>query len=249
MKIGGGGLVRTILTASSPVVGEAAWTGPTSGLIAGWPMNDRHIIGSTVKDTIGTNDGTITGGITSGVGPAGGGGYARVFDGTTGYITLGASPLTSYVVAQAYTFAAWVRFVDPTAVGSGGGAQRVFNFSGSGATTVNMFSDNTTTPPGQLTSSNAQDPTTTYGNINALPINAWRHLAVTNDGAGALAVYINAVNDITGTSAGGGAAAENLIGARSATGPLACFNGGMAEFVVYNRALSGVEILTLKNAF
>ena len=83
----------------------------------------------------------------------------------------------------------------------------------------------------------------------AVPLNTWTHVALTFDGASAVA-YVNGVatRTVSGLSGTIGAAANPLIlGARSpselANKPQDRFNGLIDELEIYNRAFTAAEVL------
>src|SRR5437868_4093927 len=55
-----------------------AWSGPTSGLINRWPLDDAHVSATTITDVVGGLNGTAGSGVTSVPGPVT---QARQFNG------------------------------------------------------------------------------------------------------------------------------------------------------------------------
>ena len=215
-----------------------------TGLIHEWPMTDIHVSGTTVSDVIGNVNGTINGGVTSGAGP--GGRTARVFDGSTGYISL---PATVYDWNSGpFTVAMWVWVNDNTAAGGGGQPQAYFyNDLGGGAANDVYYTANRVTPNsgGIDFVVNGQYWTSPAG---VVPSGTWTHIGFTSSAGGVGGTKVGYVSgspveliphpgDATYDTAAGN------IGSGIATqGNLA---GRIHELRIYNRALSAADMSTL----
>jgi hypothetical protein len=214
-----------------------------TGLIHEWPMTDIHVSGATVSDVIGNVNGTINGVVTSGAGP--GGTTARVFDGSTGYISL---PATVYDWNSGpFTVAMWVWVNDNTALSGGQPQAYFYNDLGGGAANDVYYTANRVTPNsgGIDFVVNGQYWTSPAG---VVPSGTWKHIGFTSSTggvggtkvgyvSGSSVVLINHVGDATYDTAAGN------IGSGIATqGNLA---GRIHDLRIYNRALSAADMSTL----
>jgi hypothetical protein len=75
---------------------------------------------------------------------------------------------------------------------------------------------------------------------NALPLNAWTHIAFVNN-AGSWIIYTNGVSDGSGT----GATTIGVISRMGDDGASETFEGRLAEVAVFSIALSGVQVAAL----
>jgi hypothetical protein len=84
-----------------------------------------------------------------------------------------------------------------------------------------------------------------------VPTNVWTHLAVTDDGAGTVRLFLNGAPITTNAAPGAGkpatAPAPTSLG-RAGSYPGQYVNGQLDEVAMYNRALSASEVLALYNA-
>ena len=203
------------------------------GLVAAYAFDE--VSGSTALDVSGrSNNGTIAGAVRT----AGKVGGALSFDGATSLVSVPDS--ASLRLSTGMTVEAWV---NPSQLG---GWRTVLLKERVGGLTYGLYADDgsgqggTPGPAGYLYLDGVEQPVRGPG--NALPLNGWTHLAVTYDW-NVCRLYVNGV--LVGTSIQGaaiGTAAGALrIGGNSIWGEF--FSGLIDEVRVYNRALSGDEIV------
>ena len=204
----------------------------------GWPVMTNewsalYPLATDANESSGTYNGTLQGGASFTNDPARG--NVLNLDGSTGYVSL---PLS---VGNASTFAAWVKW-------NGGAAwQRIFDFGNdttnylfltpAANTGVVRFAITTSGPGGE------QRINAPY----ALPTNSWVHIAFTLDGATGI-LYLDglpiATNNLLTIRPWQTTPHNNYLGkSRFAVDPL--FNGRMASFRIFGRALSANEIKNL----
>jgi hypothetical protein len=215
---------NTTVSAGIPVTVSNA---QPSGLVAAYGFNETT--GTTVSDASGHGN---TGSFGAGVGRAAQGrfGGALVFDGT-GFVAIPGSP--SLTIGSAMTLEAWVA---PSTAQSGWRTviQREVD-----AYFLNASNDGgALKPAGGGTLNGAVTYVTA---ANALPVNAWSHLALTYDGT-ALRLYVNGalVTSQARTGAVQTTTTPVRIGGNVPYGEF--FQGAIDEVRIYNRALSAAEI-------
>jgi probable HAF family extracellular repeat protein len=198
-----------------------------SGAVSWWPGNGN------ANDTIGSNNGTLTGDATIAPGFVG---QAFSFDGTTGYVQSSATNLPTG--NQDRTMEMWVKmngFVGSEAFFAGYGnfgvADETYHL-GAGLGGGLFFSQ--------------------WGNSIGGPIlqqGVWYHIAVTNVGD-AVTLYLNGQVVATGTLAINTPAGSNFYMGSFAgqAGESRKLDGLVDEVTVYNRALSPAEILAIYKA-
>ena len=204
---------------------------PSTGLVAAYGFNDGT--GSTVTDASGNgNHGTISGAQWTSSGQYG---KALVFDGVNDWVTVADSP--SLDLTTGMTLQAWVY---PTALsgGSANGWRTVILKQQSTQLAYALYANsNTNRPNGYVYTSSDQG---VFGNAQ-LPLNTWRHLAVTYDGA-ALKLYVGGT--LVGNRALPGIIKTSghplRIGGNSIWGEY--FKGRIDEVRIYNRALTAAQI-------
>ncbi|MFG1943430.1 LamG-like jellyroll fold domain-containing protein [Nonomuraea sp. NPDC048826] len=197
-----------------------------SGLVAAYGMNEGS--GTTVNDATGTNDGIAID--TSWVN--GKYGKALSFDGIFSLVTVEDSP--SLRLDTGLTLSAWVK---PSSV------DNWYTVMGKDLATFDdlsyaLYASSGFTPTGWLTTEN--EPVRVDG-TDSLPVNTWRHLAVTYDGSKAR-LYLNGAQ--VGEESASGALRDDggdfHIGGNTIYGEL--FDGVIDEVRVYNRAQTAAEI-------
>jgi hypothetical protein len=222
------------------VIPSGACTPAPSGLVSWWRAEGN------ANDSIGTNNGTPTGGITYTNGEVG---QAFVFNNTTSYIPVPASPSLNIGIGSGFTIECWIQ---PNA----------FNVNGSGAPIVEW--DSATTDGLQLWSQGvgllAVNIKDTSGNAhkfntvnNLLKTNNFQHVALTYDKSSGNAVLY--YNGVAVTNANFGSITPQTtypmnIGRRTGQpiGNGDTYGGLMDELSLYNRALSSNEIAAIYNA-
>jgi hypothetical protein len=199
----------------------------------GWPVmtNDWsafYPLSADVRESSGTYNGTTSGGATF-VSDAVRGNVLNL-DGSSGYVSL---PLS---VGNASTFATWVKW-------NGGAAwQRIFDF---GNDTTNYFFLTPAASTGVLRFAiKAGGGEQQINAPSALPTNSWVHVAVTLDGSAGI-LYLDGMPVATNTSLTirpwQTTPHANYLGKSQFTAdPL--FNGRLASFRIFGRALSAAEI-------
>ena len=216
---------RSSLTAATSPCAAA------SGPVAAYSFDAGS--GTTLADASGNaNHGSIAGAAWSQAGRSGG---ALSFDGVDDLVTV--ADAASLDLANALTLEAWVR-PDTTA-----GWRTVVTKETTGNLVYGLFSSADTAPPAGIVTIGSSPLQEIVRGSSALAVGAWRHLALTYDGA-ALRLYANGVE----------------IGSRPVTGALAntsgplqiggnrvwaeWFDGLIDDLRVYGRALSAAEIQT-----
>ena len=210
----------------STIVGQQDQGALSDGLVGYWKMDEASWNGTAgeVIDTSGNgNNGTATGGTSTGLGKYGNGG---VFDGTDDYTQMSTTALP--IGNTARTISLWIR---PTTIaefrsilywGSATGNSMTGLDLSSSAIRFGFFSNDLNTPNGKITA------------------NVWNHVVATFDGSNRK-IYVNgalAASDTTTTNTVSG----NLsIGKRSTS----FFPGSIDEIRVYNRALLPDEVSKL----
>ncbi len=211
-----------------------------SGVVAWWSAEGN------ANDIIGTNKGYPTGGITYTNGEVG---QAFVFNGSTSYIPIPASPSLNLGTGSGLTIECWIK---PSAVNTAGSGGPLIEWDSASTDGTEFWADgdNSLFTNVKDTSGNAHRLQTAAGVINT---NNWQHVAVTYDkGSGRLLIYTN----------GGVAASANVgsftpqttypvnLGRRTGQpiGNGDSYGGLMDELSLYNRALSSNEIATIYNA-
>ena len=156
---------------------------------------------------------------------------AFVFNGSSSYITGGTTSISGN---HHHSFSCWLK---PTAANSGYRGIGYLFYSGSPNTTTGLFLNNN------------RPVFLTWGNNlisdHTLVQNEWVHVTTVYDGTGRT-IYINSkqIDSDTYSSYSINASATLLVGASSTT-PGEVFNGSIANFRIFNRALSSDEIYQL----
>lgn len=229
-----GSAVELVISMGQPVV-------PGSGLVGYWRMND-YAANRTVVDSSGNGNNGTAQQNTSVLHTAGQIGGALTFNGTSDYVNCGDDP--SLDITDAITLSVWVNFdrlgIDQGIVDKGfnntDGVIRLWIWRGNN----NVYFD---APEGTI-------------RINGTPASGfstdtWYNIVATYDknvGSNNLNLYINATNVATSTDtdAMGTNGANLIIGARK-QGSGEFFHGLIDNVMIFNRALSQVEIDALYN--
>jgi hypothetical protein len=154
--------------------------------------------------------------------------YSGRFDGSSQRIDI---PNQDF--AGAFTFAAWTYLDDLSA--------HATIVGDTGDTNADGIRVDATTGHVSITVGG----TNTVLTITGLGAGAWKHVAVTRAATtNALKVYVNGVDDTTGTPTQAGTLGFNAIGAAHST-PTAFFDGNIARVLVYDSALSAANIASL----
>ncbi|HEX5219690.1 MAG TPA: LamG domain-containing protein [Verrucomicrobiae bacterium] len=225
----------TALFASIPAFGQYA-APPLTGLVSWWRGEGN------ANDSASSN----TGSALNGAGYSGGAvGSGFLFDGVDDHIRIPDSP--GLRLTTGFTLAAWV---NPSSRGSYDeilskwGA--VFPVNHNGYT----FSIH---PDGRsyvAVSADGSDAGANVFTTSTIPLNTWTHLAGSYDGS-TLRIYINGIlNNETPYSGGVFPTLDDLsiggvVGGTDVGGGISFFDGRIDEVMIYNRALSGSEVLTL----
>lgn len=212
--------------------GASPVTDVTDGLVGWWKMN-----GNANSDA-GGGSGTVYGAVpTTGQNGQANTGYS--FDGAGDYISLpsGFSDFTNGITisvwAKPTAASNFARFID---FGTGQGANNIlFYRSGTTSNLVYATEDASGTILGTLTAS------------SAITLNQWKLYTVTVTTGGAATIYVNGSS--VATASGVGAPTQvtrtsNYIG-RSNWSSDSYYTGSMDDLRIYNRALSGSEVLQL----
>jgi hypothetical protein len=209
---------------------------PPSGLIGWWPAEGN------ANDIIGTNNGSIIGGVSYTNGKVG---LAFNLNGGNAYVQVPSSP--SLKPTQSITVEAWINYrgevsgQSSSIVAKGQDAEAPLDWAMNISPAGNLRNHIYSVSSGW----NSLDCTT------ILNTNTWYHVAMVYDGTN-LVGYINGVLDGSRTLSGALQTTDNplRIGAYApinGTTSKAYFNGLIDEASVYNRALSSNEIAAIYN--
>jgi hypothetical protein len=213
-----------------------------SGTVSLWKFDEAS--GTIAKDSVGTNDGAVTGITSWTTGKVNGG---LDFDGTDGRVAIGAANDVALTETSPFSISAWINSNDvnkPNQViasnymGEGGG-------SGSYSTYVGISLYDTGSLIFQINMRQQN------GNIIQAPIsNGWHFVTATYDGS-TLKLYIDGVLRQTGARSFSGSAPNSRgwnIGdfsdaTNSVHGSRSVFYGTLDEVALYNKAFSQAEII------
>jgi hypothetical protein len=227
---------------SQAITPPPSCTPPASGIAAWWRAEGN------VNDSINGNNGTINGGVSYGPGEVG---QAFNFDGTTGYISIPASPSLNIGVGSGITMECWI---NPSHLGPVGAAGRpIVEYDSPSAAATELWFENGSILYANLVDTNGGNHTISSAQ-NSIVTNTWQHVAVTYDkSSGNCFLYINGVQ---AASANFGNMTPQTtyplyLGDRAASflpGTGSLYNGLMDEVGLYSRALSAGEIAAIYNA-
>lgn len=207
--------------------------GVERGLVGWWRLMDSN---EGVNDIIGTNNGTLNGGM--GYGSGGGRRYA-VFDGTDDYMQTGN---VSYTAGDPYTLSLWAyRSADGTYM---------------------VMTSQATYPSEGITILLDEAPhkneitffITGYGAAGyvssgvVMAVDRWYHIALTFDGT-TCRFYVDAVEEVTSTNVRPTRNETFQIGRWYNGLSLAYWNGRISDHRHYNRALSAAEVARLARVY
>jgi hypothetical protein len=217
-----------LTTSSPPVTVTVNNTAPT-GLVAAYNFNEGT--GTTLTDRTGNGrTGTISGAAWS---PSGKFGGALSFDGVNDWVTV--SDANSLDLTTGMTLEAWVF---PTASGGGSWRNVIIKQRPNGEV-YNLYSNADTNVP-VVYAARSGSLTDARGTA-ALPLNTWKHLATTYDGA-TLRLYVDGVQVGSRPMTGAMVTSTGVlrIGGNSVWGEF--FQGRIDEIRIYNRALTAEQI-------
>ena len=191
---------------------------------------------TTLADSAGTRDATVSGITLAANGPMAGA-SAGSFDGEA-FATLPSTPLAT---ATAFSVEAWVKWT--------GGAsydEKIFDFGSSATSFMSLTpAASATNHPLRFEIRAAETDGFTL-DAPTLDAGAWRHVAVTQTSAGVVAIYLNGTEvaqqaGVTlNPSSLGNTSANRLGKSQTATDP--GFNGSLSNLALYARALPAAEV-------
>jgi hypothetical protein len=224
-----------IVTVLFSLAASAQYAPPSSGLVSWWRGN------GTATDSADGNNGMALNGATYGSGISG---AAFSFDGIDDHVRVTDS--INLRITSAITLGAWVNRR------STGSFDEII--SKWDAVWVDQRSYTMTiTPDGYPSFSVSPFGTPTAGSVNGtspVPLNTWTHIAGVYDGSN-LRIYVNGVQrGQTAYSSGIFSGSSDLsigaaVGGVGVGGGISFFDGLLDEVVIYNRALSAGEVVTL----
>ncbi len=201
----------------SVVLGGATCVPPPNGLVSWWPAE------GSAEDIVGSNDGTLTAGVTYTTGKVGQAfGFSNISFGGTGVVSIPHSPTIDFAATDSFSLETWVL---ETTIGG-----HLLGKRPSGCTGTSGFY--------QMAVGTLSFPPALIGT------NVWRHLAITWDGT-TLRQFIDGVETDLGSYTPGSNTAPLTFGT---AGTCNGFAGFLDEVSIYNRALSLAEIQSVFNA-
>src|SRR5215469_14735868 len=230
------------LTVTNPPPPPTNCTPAPSGLVAWWQAENNP------DDSVGANNGTIVGGVSYASGEVG---QAFRYDGSSGYISVAASPSLDVVAGNGLTIECWIKPDHLGPVGANG--RPIVEWDDPGTVGTMLWFENQYTLVGNLRDLSGGDHImqSAPGTINT---NTLQHVVETYDKAsGDAALYINGVQ-VVSTNFGTIRPQTSVplyLGIRAANGypgSGSLYNGLLDEVSIYNRALSQSEIQAIYNA-
>ena len=188
--------------------------------------------GTTWTDTIGGNNGTLTGGTSHSDGPFPEAGYVE-FDGSTEYLSI-ADSADLRLGTGTFTIEAWIY---PHTVSPTYNSSIVVKGSSSAAATWQFDISNTSKLRFQY------DASSSFSSSSSLVANVWTHVAVVREGTGTneTKLYINGVLDTTGTVASDFSTTDTMkIGRNRGGGVVTYYNGYISNL----RIIKGTALYT-----
>lgn len=217
------------------------WNGPSANLTHRWPMNDARVVGTQVRDVIGSLHGTAGSGISSVIGPRCD--QARLSNGVTGqgYITLSSTPIAS--LAGAWSLAGWLKMTTLP-----NGANLTLAQLDDTTNQLRFVIDRTTNPGALCLTKNGSVSQFSTG-APMYGAGVYTHAVVTYDGAGTYAVWRNAIQVALGGSAqvANPSTGNCLLGQSAAAANGVNAAGG--QWVTYNAKLTQAQIIQLYNSY
>jgi len=205
----------------------------TSGLVNYWKFDETS--GTTAYDAHGSNDGTITGGVS--INQTGKLGKSFYFDGSDDYVTLSSIPHTG---TGDFSIFAWVKTTDS------GSRRTIINYGTTGISSneeLYLYKEDTN---GKL----KFDLRNFGGPTSSVAINDgnWKHVGVVNNG-GTIQLYVNGVASGPSQSMSPNIkTGSQQIGCDTdAGGPENLWLGNIDEVGIWNRALTADEVSNLYN--
>lgn len=231
------------------------WSGPTSGLVHRWWMDDSHVATTVIQDDIGGNNGTVLGSVTSTSSPSGAlyptaRRFIPMAPQNVGCLTLQSHLLLDWNNA-AFSWGAWL-YLDSNSTIAPGSTNPTFffdDFSSNGTDFLRVICD-LGAGNGALGVSKSGGTDGLVSPAGSLPSATWGHLLYTTTGpSGINALYYNGVGQ-NASNEGASAGGESGIGIVGTLDPSGTGNitGRMYNMVIYNRALSSIEAQQLYGA-
>ncbi len=224
----------TVMTQGTAVAGAYDSLVTGDGATSYWRLDESS--GTKAADSVGTNPGTVLGGVTLGVpGALSQGGTAARLDGSTGYVSVPNN--ASLNITGDLTVEAWAR---PDVLNGVGGA--VLQKGGSSGYSVWQYRLS-------ITSANKWRGTVFVG-ASAFSVTAtatpsltdWTHLAMVRSGS-SLTLYVNGAVAGTTTVSGATNTSTGILAiGRSGGSASDYFRGSVDEAAVYPRALSAAQV-------
>jgi len=216
---------------------SGAWSGPTSGLVHRWPLDNANVSGTTIYDVVEGLNGTANGGITSTTGPQGTD-TARAFDGSTGYISIPSQPISG----TPFSLFCWVKNNSSTEHTS----PYIVSFSTNSGGQYFITSESAHLA---VCAGNASSGAEAVYTPSSSPFSsaAWHHVGFTYSGT-TLTVYIDG-SAVSASSDVGWPSATNDFRFGNMKGGTDYLNGALKQVVVYNVALSPAQVSQLYAAY
>lgn len=221
-----------------------SWAGPAAGLTHRWPMDNASVVGTTIVDVVAGLNGSAVGGVGPRSGPFT---TSRIFDGTTGYITLPSAPIPDFTASWSVGYWSYLNSIYDNCINDPAFGQRYFNFSDNLSVPFNAANPSSggVNKPGYINL--GKDAATGVSSSAQQVFSAtWVHIVFTFDGATYL-IYVNGASIATA-----GVLTTNANASQSAFGGWGdgskLLAGGLSQFVTYNVALSAADVTNLYNA-
>jgi hypothetical protein len=213
-----------LTVSTAPLVAQTDCVPKPDGLVAWWPGD------GTAMDVVGTNHGTLQGGVTYAPGEAG---EAFSFDGVNAIVDAGTNSFFDFSGGSAdFTIEAWVKPASLPSFSTAFVGKSLGDFDG---WVFGIFGD------GALIFSGCG-----YWAVDSRPVvlatGVWSHVAVTRTG-GLYTLYYNGSQVFSG--AGGGWSGSTAPLRFGTNPPRQNYNGLLDEVSIYNRALSSDEVASI----
>jgi len=238
------------------VDGDVVFTAVPESLVSRWTLDDADTSGSTCIDTVGNNDGTISGATTgvSGANQTYTTNEAYDFDGVNDVVDIPDNPTLTFSDGtndEPFSIAAWINPDDATTFRiftknlNNTNREYLFTITGADNLALALF-DGDNNPANQNRRFGDTDFTTLQ--------NTWSHVVVTYDGsstATGISLYIDAVEETYSLTSTGSSynAMNDVAGAveigRFVDGSFA--NGAIDDVRVYSKELNSTEVNNLYN--
>ena len=167
------------------------------------------------------------------------GGRGLIFDGVTDYLLIADSPVFGFADGQSFSTSMWFKTTQATGemylydCRTGGGATEGFAsvIQGNGTNYLAYYADGS--------SAATVTNTTDYHDGN------WHHIVITWDGTNTIKAYIDGSLTGTGTQALGEIDGGDMYIGRYNDSAVSHFNGSMADFKIFNTALTEAQVQEL----